>query len=64
MTQVHICHLGCSTCCGFGCATLAQDKGQFLISSVDAGFISGGGGVFELHQFASRLFDTPCFIID
>ena len=51
-------------CCGFGCATLAQDKGHFWISSVDAGSISGGGGVFELDQFASRLFDTLWSTID
>ena len=42
-------------CCGFGCATLAQDKGHFLISSVDAGSISRGVGVFELDHFASML---------
>ena len=41
-----------------------MDKGLFWISSVDAGSISGGGEMFELDQFASRLFDTLCSTID
>ena len=60
LLSVACCDFLLASCCS--CAIFTQD-GHFQIYFVDAGSISGEGGVFEFDQFASRPFSNLCFIL-